>query len=108
MTKAYLVSTYDSTWDATTNIGVFLDKEVCEAYISLMNINYDKEHAQYSKCYTCRNDNNGIEGVFGYRDSCDIACIKTDRHGGYCENAIDGIHGIKSDKYYIEEVSMLG
>jgi hypothetical protein len=112
MDKAYLV--YES-WSITADssvVGVFLDEKKADEYVEIHSEKRRQENERYEKCFNCRNkicksdeEGNG----FNFKDTCENAVIKKDRHGLYCENDnSDFYETVYSNDYWKVEVDILG
>jgi|GEM_PF-4874918 len=78
----------------STLIGFVKDEESAKSYIAEKNKPYDEEYSKYKKCQECRKyeDDDIYEEteMFRYSDICEVAEIKNDRNGEYCENDLSG------------------
>ena len=106
--KAYIVLKYGSYDDGGRIVGVWLDKEQCDADVAKLNEPRKAEEILHEECVKCRDlDTNRDGDVFILRDSCQRAIIKTDRNGEYCKNDMEDYYSMKSDSYHIEETDVI-
>lgn len=99
--KAYVVKESWAGCNDYSVIGVFLDKEKCDEFISEKNKDRDNERTLMERCEKCREDSG-----FLLKDECTMCKISTDRYGEYCENDLSEEHCYTND-YYCEETNVL-
>lgn len=104
--KALLVQSSQRYDDGYNTIGIYLDINKGKEFVEQMNIEYFKESNEINMCYKC-NETNLEDEVYKLRETCSRACIKTDRHGEYCENE-KGHYDMINPHYSGEEVEILG
>jgi hypothetical protein len=104
MEKAYLVYGSWGICDDSSVVGVFLDEIKADAYVEEHGRQRKEEEQVYEKCHKCRRDRE----IFEFKNTCDKAEIKTDRHGLYCENDMsDWYNCVGSNSYWKEEVDII-
>ena len=110
--KAYIVGHSWGICDDDITVGVFLNKDIAEAYIKKKNIPRDEAMKQMKMCKKCRKCNyydNPKDNVFSLANKCSKAKISVDRHGKYCENDVNDYYEAANgtDHWWCSEVDLM-
>ena len=111
MAKAYEVCVSWGTCDDSSVVGIFLDEERADAYIAEHRHARELDEKQHEKCSQCKGRNYANEedgSIFRFKNTCDKAKIKEDRHGLYCEHDLSEYYSITSNDYWKNEYDILG
>jgi len=104
--KCYVVTRnpiYVDGYDS--QIVVFLDENKAKGYVEYHNVPYDNVINQAKVCETCHTYDDEKE-CFKLEHKCDLASVKEDRNGLYCENE-KSQYDSGIDYYSYEEVEFV-
>ena len=91
--------------DYDSQIMVFADENKAKEFVEDRNIPYDNLMNQAKICETCHTYDSDKE-CFKLEHTCDIASVKEDRNGLYCENE-KSQYDTGIDYYSYEEVEFV-
>ena len=106
MKKGYMVYKSCICSDDSEDVCMFLDIQKGMDYVKEMNIPSKKEDKIMDKCYECTKHDYDEEKPYKFKNTCDRACIKSDRYGEYCENEMVEYYQKTQPTYYGREIEI--